>query len=65
MRENDGIYRAGTGRANTVNLKARLLEQPIENAPGECPVGTAARKREIDQLGLRNRRSGPHFVACL
>src|SRR3954464_14444934 len=48
--EYDSIHRAGAGGADAIDLDARVLEQPIQHAPSEGPMGTSALEREIDVL---------------
>jgi hypothetical protein len=42
VRKNDGVHRAGAGRANPIYLKPGLLEQTLQNPPGEGAMGAAA-----------------------
>ena len=50
MRKNDGVHRAGAGRTNPVYVKPGLLEQTLQNPPGERAMGAAALQREICNL---------------
>ena len=41
-----GVHRAGAGSADGDDLESRLLQQPVEHAPGEGTVRAAALKRD-------------------
>ena len=53
--EHRGVHRPGTGGAHRVESDPAILEQFIENAPGESAMGTATLKREIDLLAVKAR----------
>jgi hypothetical protein len=58
-----GVHRAGGRPGNAVDSQPLLLEEPVQHAPGERPVGAAALKRKIDKEriasdgGCRHRTS--------
>ena len=51
-----GIHRARRRAGDAVDLEPRLLEQPVEHAPGEGAVRAAALQREIDEDGIAGDR---------
>src|SRR6266487_3647842 len=53
------VHRAGARRAHSLDLDARLFEQPVEHPPGERAMSTAALESQIDVLHLDNRWPGP------
>jgi hypothetical protein len=53
--EHDSVHRAGAGRADAIDLEPRLLEQPIQHAPGEGAVSASTLKRTVGDLDLRHR----------
>ena len=53
-----GVHRAGGGAGNAVDRQPRLLQQPVEHAPGEGAVRPASLQGEIDQNGLARYRLG-------
>jgi hypothetical protein len=61
------VHRAGAGRADAIDLESRLLEQPIQHAPGEGAVSASTLKRKVGGLDLRNwcdrKRWTPVFTA--
>ena len=44
----DGVHRARRRAGDAVEVKPRLLEQPVEHAPGEGTVRAAALQAEVD-----------------
>jgi hypothetical protein len=56
VRKDDRVHRAGAGAADLGDDEARVLEQPVEHAPGQRAVGAAALQREIDRLRCARRR---------
>ena len=63
--ENHGVNRARARAADRFELDLALIEQPIENAPGESPERAAALKGERKTLGRPSRRVGDQNVAGL
>jgi hypothetical protein len=43
------VHRAGRRAGDAVDLQPRLLDQPVEHAPGERPVRAAALQGQVDQ----------------
>ena len=43
------VHRAGGGAGDAVEHQPAFLEQPVEDAPGECAVGAAALQSEVDR----------------
>src|SRR5918996_1713537 len=74
VRDHRGIHRAGAGAADRLDLHPSLLEEVIEDAPGECAVRATALQGEVDAswpgLGRNSfsnaaRRLRPHLpVHC-
>jgi hypothetical protein len=47
----DGVHRAGAGAADRIEGEARLLQEPVEDAPGEGAERAAALQREAQRFG--------------
>lgn len=54
MGEHDGVHGAGTRRADAVDREPRLLQEPVQDAPGEGAMGTPALQRKIGNSRLRH-----------
>jgi len=52
VRQHDCVHRPGACCAHSIDLKAGLLEQALQNAPGESAMRASTLEREIDGLGL-------------
>src|SRR5215475_7621559 len=55
--EHDGIHGAGAGTADGDVVQTALVEQTIENAPGEGTVRTAALQCQIDRYHVHHASS--------
>ena len=49
MGEDRGVHRAGRGAGDRLDLDPGLLQQPVEHAPGQGAVRSAALQRQVDQ----------------
>ena len=54
--EHCGVHGAGRGPRDGLDGEGRLLEQPVEHAPGEGAMRAAALKGEVDALGVGHGR---------
>ncbi len=61
--KNDGIDGPGAAGGNPFEAQTFILEQAIQYAPGERPVGTAALQRQVDDL--LSSRTGFHIHKTL
>jgi hypothetical protein len=50
LEQRSSIHRTGTCPTNAFDLKTLVLEQTIENAPGEGAMSTPTLKRKVDPL---------------
>jgi putative ABC transport system substrate-binding protein len=62
--EHDSVHRAGARRADAIDLESRLLEQPIQHAPGKGAVSASTLKRKVGSLDLRLWCDGLHLSRC-
>ena len=52
VRAHGRVHCAGTGRAYSLHLDARLFKEAVENTPSECAMSTAALESQADALHL-------------
>ena len=70
VRKDHCIHRTGGGTGNAVDPEPWFLEEPVEHAPGEGAMRTAALERKVDQKCIANGISGSlrgvqlHLSSC-
>ena len=64
VREHCGVHGARRRAGDGLDLQPRLLEQPVEHAPGEGAMRAAALQGEVDQQRVLTGILGQHAQEC-